>query len=77
MIANRWNIYELLMSSSIARVIFALRNVNRPDKMAGFFSSAVLSDYDSADLEENGSHTEVSLYGNAVYGARWEINQFC
>lgn len=51
--------------------------VNRPAKMAGFFSPAVLSDYDSADPEENGSHTEVSLYGNAVYGARWEINQFC
>lgn len=51
--------------------------VNRPAKMAGFFSPAVLSDYDSADPEENGSHTEVSLYGNAVYGVRWEINQFC
>ncbi len=46
--------------------------VNRPAKMAGFFSPAVLSDYDSADLEENGSHTEEvskSLWQRRLWGS--------
>ncbi len=68
-IANRWNSYEpsLLISSSVLYLL-----VNRPAKMAGFFSPAVLSDYDSADLEENGSHTEEvskSLWQRRLWGS--------
>lgn len=61
------NNYELslLMTSSVV-ICYLLSEMNRLAEMADFFSSAVLSDYDSADLEENGSHTEVSLYGNTI-----------